>query len=181
MAVRVPPEVKEFARQVGDFIEYWGFKNVQGRIWAHLYLSDKPLDAGELMDRLKISKALVSISVREMLDYEVILECGKSERGTTLYKANPDQYSVIMNVLRRRERMMLSKIASAHKLCFQISEKEKSGIHLSDEGLQKVGEMISQAEGFLDAILHMDVPASEVWASLAMGVDPKSPDKKLNG
>ncbi|TVQ80749.1 MAG: hypothetical protein EA369_01990 [Bradymonadales bacterium] len=149
----VPPEVKDLVDQIGDFIEFWGFKNVQGRIWAHLFLSDEALDAAELMKRLEISKALVSISIKEMLEYDVIEEAGKSERGTTLYGPNYDQESVILNVLRRRERLMLSRIASAHRVCKSLRDAEKVRLNISEAGVSRMGSLIDKGEALLEALL----------------------------
>ena len=49
---------------VGNFIEFWGFKRNQGRVWALLYLRDAALDAQELQDELGLSKGAVSMIVR---------------------------------------------------------------------------------------------------------------------
>ncbi len=97
------PELEDLADQIGEFIHYWGFKRIHGRIWTHIYLAAKPLDAADLVRQMKISKALVSISLRELIDFEVIEEVGKSSRGTHLYRANPDILKVILSVLRQRE------------------------------------------------------------------------------
>jgi len=163
----VPPELKEYVDLVGNFIEYWGFKNVQGRIWAHLYISEQPLDAAEIMKRLGISKALVSISLKEMLDYQVIEEAGKSDRGTTVYRANPDQQQVIFGVLRRRERMMLSRISSSFRLVEKMAKSEKDRLGISSSALESTRNMISETESFLDVILHSDIPAKKVWEFLS--------------
>ena len=88
--IKISPELEDLAHQIGEFMEYWGFKKVHGQIWCHLFLSSTPLDASELMSRLGISKALVSISLKELLKYEVIRESGKSDRGTRCYQATED-------------------------------------------------------------------------------------------
>lgn len=111
----IPSEMREFADQVGEFIQHWGFKKVHGRIWTHLFLSPEALDAGEIRKRLSISKALVSMSLSELLEYDVIEVTGKSSRGTLIYRANKDVMGVILNVLKLRERRMLSRILAAHK------------------------------------------------------------------
>lgn len=160
MSRLVNPEIEELVNQIGNFIQYWGFKNVQGRIWAHLFLTQESLDAADLMKRLSISKALVSISIKEMLEYEVIRPVGKSERGTTLYEANSDTHSVILNVLRGRERMMLSRISSAHRLCESLPDREKSKLKISEERMKRLGEMVRLAEVTLDGFLHSG-PADE--------------------
>ncbi len=35
---------------IGRLIEFWGFKRNMGRLWAILYLSDRPLSAPEIQD-----------------------------------------------------------------------------------------------------------------------------------
>jgi HTH-type transcriptional regulator, glycine betaine synthesis regulator len=77
-------ELLETADLIGDFIEYWGFKKVQGRIWASLFLMSEPLNTRQLMELLNISSFLVSISVAELMKYGVILEAGKGRNGVLL-------------------------------------------------------------------------------------------------
>lgn len=167
MSSYVPPELKTFVDQVGDFIEYWGFKNVQGRIWAHLYLSKEPLDAAELMKRLDVSKGLISISLKDMLQFQVIEECGKSDRGTVVYHANPNQRQVIFNVLRQRERMMMSRVSTSIRVLDKMPKKDKEKMKISNEGLESARELVDQAESFLDIILSSEDQATEVWSALA--------------
>jgi hypothetical protein len=37
LSAQSQPELKDLAAGVGHFIEYWGFKAVQGRLWCYLY------------------------------------------------------------------------------------------------------------------------------------------------
>jgi len=160
-STQYPHELDDLAEQVGDFIQYWGFKKVHGRIWTHLFASDHPLDAGDLCKRLKISKALVSMSIADLLEYEVIQEVGKGEQGTLQYAANPDVTRVIFNVLRRRERKMMANIESAH----QLLEKSADLDHAASQGLDAariryMGDMIGTAKAALETLIAMG-PAEE--------------------
>jgi DNA-binding transcriptional regulator GbsR (MarR family) len=161
---RVPPELEDIATQVGEFIEYWGFKNVHGRIWTHLFLSDEPLDAGELIERLGISKALVSMSISDLLDHEVIQVAGKGPRSTVTYRANPDITTVISNILRKRERRMLGRISSAARLLKDLPEGDRGSVKLSCARLQMLNKMVHSAEGTLDAILQLSNVSFEDWS-----------------
>ena len=42
-AVIINRRVMEVCDSIGDFIEYWGFKAIHGRVWALLALSTDPL------------------------------------------------------------------------------------------------------------------------------------------
>lgn len=151
---QVPPELVAFAEQAGRFIEYWGFKNIQGQIWAYLYLSEVPLDTAELMRRTGISKGLASIYLKEMLSYDVIHEARKGLHGTTFYQANPNQDEVIFNVLRKRERMMMAQVQAAWEQCCSIPENEMKSAKISKKGLEKSGDLIRHATTVMDVFIR---------------------------
>lgn len=165
-SARVPPELEDVANQIGDFIEYWGFKNVHGRLWAHLYVSPTPLDASQLMERLKISKALVSMSLSDLLEYEVVQIAGKSERSTVTYRINPHITTVITNVLRKRERRLLCRIAAAARLLKDLPTDDNRTIPLAAERTQSLYEMVRSAEAVLDGMLSMQEVDFSVWSKL---------------
>jgi DNA-binding transcriptional regulator GbsR (MarR family) len=162
--LRIPPEVEDVASQIGEFIEYWGFKNVHGRIWTHIFLSAEPLDAADLIERLGISKALVSMSISDLLEYEVIQIAGKSPRSTTTYRSNPDIMSVITNVLRKRERRMLSRVSAAARLLKTLPADCKSSVKISDDRIQVLNEMVRTAESSLDTILELGEASFAIWS-----------------
>lgn len=145
----VTPEFEEVATQVGEFIEYFGFKKVHGRIWTHLFLSTVSLDATDLVERLKISKALVSTSISDLLSYEVIEVAGKGARGTTAYRASPHLTQAITKILRIRERRMLARVSSAVRLLKTVEPAPT----VSSERIDVLSSMVSSAEDILDSIL----------------------------
>ena len=51
---------------IGNVIGFWNFKRNQGRVWALLYLRDRPLSAGELQEALGLSKGASSMITREL-------------------------------------------------------------------------------------------------------------------
>lgn len=165
------PEVWDLAEQIGDFIQYWGFKKVHGRIWAHLYVSKVPLDALEIRQRLNISKALVSLTVRDLIHYSVIREAGRSDRGTILYEANVDVREAIFNVLRSREKKMLSRISAAYQLVQQLPPRDREQMSLCETKLEKLGELVQGASSALEAFLGSDKLDTPAFHSLVTAVE----------
>ena len=108
------PELAALADSIGDFIRYFGFKSIHGRVWTLLFLSKKPLASVDLARRLKVSKTLLSFAIADLLKYRVIEEAGKGIKRTTYYRANPDVSGVILEVLRNRELVLMRKIGRAH-------------------------------------------------------------------
>ncbi len=162
----LPHELEELANEVGEFICYWGFKKVHGRLWTHVYLAKEPLDAGQLMQRLRVSKALVSLSINDLLRFEVIVEAGKSVRGTQTYVANPNLIDVIFNVLRRRERKMLARTESAFNLLAGISEDTLNQTKICSTRLRDLGNVIQEAQGVFNAFLNLGAVDFSNWSEL---------------
>lgn len=149
------PELEDLANEIGNFILYWGFKKIHGRLWTLLYLSDQALDAGQLIRRLQVSKALVSITLSDLLHYGVILESGKSSRGTQTYIANPNVLDTILKVLRERERKMIANAQTSHQLLATLPSEIKERAALNGERVEALGRMIRQAQNALSSLLEL--------------------------
>lgn len=161
-----PKEVKAFADEIGNFIQYWGFKKIHGQIWANLYLSEVPLDANTLIARLEVSKALISISLKDLMEYDVVLPAGKGESSTQTYIANPQIIKVILSVLRQRELKMMSQIDSAFKILSHLPKEKKQALQLSDARLNLLGKSISRATTQLQNILRLASIDLKAWMKI---------------
>ncbi len=164
-----PPELEDLAKEVGDFISYWGFKHVHGRLWTHLYLSETPLDAAQLRQKLGVSKALISLTLSDLMRFNVILEIEKSAHGTQLYVANPDVLDVILNVLRRRERKMLAQAETTHRLLGLLGPEKLKRSGLEPGRVQSLGEMIQNAQNTLASILELTSMDMTSWEDFNPG------------
>jgi DNA-binding transcriptional regulator GbsR (MarR family) len=147
-------EVELLAHQISELVHSWGFKRIHGRIWTHLYLARHPFDAADLVRQLDISKALVSISLREMLEYEVIIDLGKGDRGTHLYRINPDLQSVFKCVLRQREKKRLEAIEGIRAKIELLPADEKERMELSARNIAELGQLISRGSALIDLLLR---------------------------
>lgn len=175
---RILAELEEFASEVGQFMEYWGFKKVHGLIWTHIYLSKKSMDAAELMRRLSISKALVSISLKELLDFAVIEEAGKSERGTKLYRARDDLGATILDTLRRRERKMMARIRTSHSLLERLDGDELESHGIERHKVALLGMLIRLVEQSLDQMIkRQSGSVFELLGMLSMSFSPNAVSK----
>ena len=145
------PELRHLAKLVGTFIEYWGFKSVQGRMWCYLYLLREPLSSLQLSQLLKVSPALVTQSVQILLQYGVIAEQEKGPNGVLRFGANANVADAIAGVLSKRESLLLAKIEAAHLELNQSdgSERKIQGFEVDIDRLQQVGQWINLASLFL--------------------------------
>jgi DNA-binding transcriptional regulator GbsR (MarR family) len=151
----VPPELTDLSERIGRFIEQWGFKRVHGRIWCHLYLADRPVEAAWIIRRLRISKALVSLSLRELLAYAAIERAEDTPRSTRTYRANPALVGVIAGVLRARERPMLAGIQAAAARLAGRPEREQQAAWVDPRRSARLNELAALACALLDRLLDL--------------------------
>ncbi len=149
---RTPQEILQLADRIGQFIEFWGFKKIHGKIWTLLYLSQDPLSATDICKRLNVSKTLLSFSISELLEYQVIQEDSKGPKRTIYYRANEDVTSVVLNVLRGRERPLLEEVLIAHAAVKKTAKNDKSDFKLKTTRLTDLEGMITAAVTALEAL-----------------------------
>ena len=140
------------ADRVGSFIEYWGFKKVHGKIWTLTFLSPEPVDANYLKDTLKISKALTSMSLKDLIHYRVLLEVEKERPGTQKYRANPNITEVILDVVKNRELIMLEQTNRQFQVFEEFESTRRHG-YIDPERLGQLGEMIKMAQFLLSGMV----------------------------
>ena len=160
-------ELAELSHRLGELIHNWGFKRIHGRIWTRLFLSTRPLDAADLIQQLDISKALVSISIRELLDLKAVEEVGRSARGTNLYRANGNLNEIYLQLLRRREQPMLEQTSAALSVLSNLDAVTLNEAEISTSQIQTLSQHLTTAMGFVSETLADSNSAAVATTSAA--------------
>jgi DNA-binding transcriptional regulator GbsR (MarR family) len=95
---------------VGNVIEFWGFKRNQGRVWALLYLRGTAMTAGELEKTLNLSKGGVSMLLRDLERWAVILRVREPGSGAWKYRAETELVKMVRRVMEEREGEFIARI-----------------------------------------------------------------------
>lgn len=153
-------ELDHLCHLIGQFIEYWGFKNIEGKIWAHLLLANRPLCAQDLIERIGVSKGLVSISIARLMEYEVIEIHHTEGKRTQFFQVNDNITEVIKGVLRSRERKLLANISSAINLLEQVPLEELNEV--SVKRIRYLKKITQYAAKILDILLFGGKPVNRL-------------------
>ncbi len=90
---------------LGQLADYFGVSKVMGQLYGTLLLNDGPLSLDDIMQRLNISKANVSMNIRslELLGFvrQVWVRGGNGRRK--YYEAETDFWKILTNVISGRE------------------------------------------------------------------------------
>ena len=126
-------EVAQTAESVGNFMEYWGFKSIHGRIWALIFLSENHISTPEIVDTLQVSKASVSIGINDLLEEKLIKSSGKIRNGAVTYSATENVGSVVRRVLKERELKLISDTEKNLMKLAKLSPKSIEEQNISKE------------------------------------------------
>lgn len=98
------------ADAIGVFIDAWGFKRNQGRLWAILFVRGASMSSIELQRHLNMSKGGISILTRELEAWGVIIRMRPVGEPLWHFEAERDLMAMIARVLRQREAGILRQV-----------------------------------------------------------------------
>src|SRR5688572_2233207 len=108
MPSRPPPESElRVVEVVGRLMEFWGFKPVMGRIWTVLYLSQEPVPAAELQERLSISAGAASMALSELQKWGVVRKTWRAGERKDFFEAETSIWKMVSRVFREREMVLI--------------------------------------------------------------------------
>jgi DNA-binding transcriptional regulator GbsR (MarR family) len=90
---------------LGQLSDYFGFNKVMGQLYGAILLSDRPVCLDDLVERLDISKANVSINIRTLENMGMVRQVWVRGSGgrRKFYEAETDFWTIITNILKGRE------------------------------------------------------------------------------
>ena len=153
----------------GDFIEYWGFKSIHGRVWAYLTISARPLSQTEIARALNVSRASICIAISELSEYGLVRP--NSHVRHAPYESVVDVWPIISNVLREREWMLLETarvaLEGALNELDRIKSEDPDDLIAKNYNLARLKmllQMTEWAQSVLKLIINAKLPrATDRW------------------
>ncbi len=147
---------------VGNVIEFWGFKRNQGRVWALLYLRDETLTAAELEKELELSKGGVSMLLRDLERWNVVLRVRTPGDAAWRYRAEVDLLKMARRVIEEREFSFITRIRTDLVEARKLAEADPRTQPAQIERLKKMELLAEATERALNLFLktsRLDVGA----------------------
>ena len=151
--IDVPDQIHKLADLVGQFIQYWGFKKIHGQVWTHVWLAKTPIDATTLVKRLNVSKALISLAIKDLLQYDVIKITSEGDRRKILLIPNQDLHTVITTVLRNRESVMMTEVVKSQAAVDDLDQATKDSMNLDQSQLEQMKMITAMADMALQTLI----------------------------
>jgi DNA-binding transcriptional regulator GbsR (MarR family) len=144
---------------IGRLIEFWGFKRNMGRLWAILYLSDQPLSAPEIQERLQLSSGAVSMTLNELTRWGVVKKVWLQGERRDHYAAEGNFWKMISRVFNERERVeVLDAIDIMEDAIRFLNDKakepgERARAQFQEERIRELLDLARLGKQLLDALI----------------------------
>jgi DNA-binding transcriptional regulator GbsR (MarR family) len=70
--MNLPPLIQGFVLHFGEMGSHWGINRTVGQIYALLFVSDRALNADEIVDKLGISRSNASMGLKELQAWRLV-------------------------------------------------------------------------------------------------------------
>src|ERR671937_1804140 len=97
---------------------------LQGRIFAVLFLEDHPLSLDEIARALQLSKSNISINIRGLVEWHLVRRVSVPSSRRDHYEAASDFWRVMQEIMERRVRWNIRQVIAA---CGETSRTARSG------------------------------------------------------
>lgn len=164
---KLHPAVQEFVLRWGDLGGQWGVNRSVAQIQALLILSDRPLNAEEIAEKLGMARSNVSNSIKELLTWKLVHRVPVLGDRRDFFAAETDMWQLANKVAQgRKEREIDPMLAAIDAAMAQAGE----GGPLHPVVSQRLGEMhgfIHTVEGWYRQML--DVPPAQIMRLIKLG------------
>ena len=143
---------------------YFGFSKVMGQLYGALFLSASPLSLDDLMERLDISKASVSMNMKTLEHVGMVRQVWVKGGGgrRKYYEAETDFLQIISNILSGREMRDVERAITVMQdntslLRGTMENMTNDGRHTAEVYIERMAQMQTMfkfAQVLITQILH---------------------------
>lgn len=162
------PLVLAVCDAVGEFIEYWGFKAVHGRVWTLLALSAEPVAQVKIAETLNVSRSLISAVVSDLSQRGLVSPT--SDRRNAPYVAITDFWPVVAGILRSREWVLIEEAKTALEALLAAGDGPGAAVDEGEYDMTRARALLTVTDAALNVLrLVIKYPpgtGSERWVKV---------------
>lgn len=175
------PEAEAFILHWGEMGTNWGVNRSVAQIHALLYLSDRPINAEEISETLKLARSNVSTALKELQSYGIVRRQHVSGDRRDHFVAETDLWELLMRISAERKRREIDPtIQLLSQLKDSIAERKDVPAHVR-ERIGRMHEFISTLTNWYDQVRRLPKPTLVTLMKLGAKVSQFIPGSRKKG
>jgi DNA-binding transcriptional regulator GbsR (MarR family) len=155
---QMPAAIERFVVAWGEMGEVWGVNRSVSQIHALLYMSERPLSAEDIAERLKLARSNVSTSLRELVSWSLVRRVSALGDRRDFYEAEADVFEIVRRIAANRKTREIDPAIAALRQCLASAEGD---VRVSAEARKRFQSMLDFTEGVarsFDEVLQLPTP-----------------------
>ena len=163
---KLPEAVEAFVLRWGDLGGQWGVNRSVAQIQALLFLSDRPLTAEDISEKLGMARSNVSNSLRELLNWKLVMRVPVLGDRRDHYVAETDLWQMASKVAQGRKEREIDPMVGAIRAAMEHADDPRISPAVQAR-LNAMHEFVNTVEGWYNQMLH--VPPSQIMTLIRLG------------
>jgi DNA-binding transcriptional regulator GbsR (MarR family) len=167
---KTPATLEQFILHWGDMGGQWGVNRSVSQIHALLYLSERPLTAEDIAERLGLARSNVSNSIKELLGWNLIRRVPVKADRREHYEAETDVWEIFTRIAARRKEREVDPAIAALRACVNNSNDDASVHPVARKRLKHLLEFVETMDRWYAQMLTVPRPAAATLVRLGARV-----------
>lgn len=151
---------QEFILHWGEMSSRWGINRSMAQIHALLYLSQEPLNAEQISERLSIARSNVSTSLRELQAWGVVRVAHRLGDRRDYFEAVADAWEMFLTILEQRKRREIDPTLEMLRQCLAGHGAARRGDDFAFQRMQDLLELLETLMAGYERMLRLS-PATQ--------------------
>jgi len=165
--VRLPEAIERFVLHWGEMGAVWRVNRSVAQIHALLYVSDKPMTAEDIAERLAMARSNVSTSLRELTGWGLVRRVHVMGDRRDHYEAEGDMFEMVRRIALGRKAREIDPTLGVLRACVADAKKDARipvSVRKRLSAMLEFTETVDKSFGEI-----MQLPAPTLSALLKMG------------
>ena len=164
---RLAPAIEHFVLQWGDMGGKWGVNRSVAQIHALLYVSERPLTAEDIAERLGLARSNVSNSIKELQAWNLIRRVPIRGDRREHFEAEADPWEIFARIAAGRKEREIDPAIAALRICRAEAEGDSK---ISPVALARINALLEFVDTMDRWYGQMKViPRSQIAAMVRLG------------
>ncbi len=163
----LPSAMLQFVLHWGEMGGQWGVNRSVAQIHALLYLSDRPLNAEEISDTLKIARSNTSNSLKELMGWKIIRRVPVMGDRRDHYEAEVDLWQMMTRIAQGRKEREIDPAVAALRTCADAAARDDRIGTVARRRIDDMRDFVMTIDDWYQQMI--DVPPNRLMILIGMG------------
>lgn len=151
---RLPPLSREFVAHFGEMGSRWGVNRTVGQIYALIFISEQPLNADDIAEKLEFSRSNVSMGLKELQSWRLVRLKHQPGDRREYFDAPGDVWEIFRVLAEERRRREIEPTLSMLRMAL-LETPEGSADRHAQARMQEMHALIDRLMTWFDDVQRL--------------------------